>query len=227
MQVPLHYAPMQKLLGMLEPDPNKDRPTAISLPRMSFEIVNIIYDPERKIGSTQRITSPRTDATDSVSSRFAPAPYSIDFELNIIAKYSEDALKIWEQIAPFFKPDYTVSAELIEGFDPVDIPVILNGISFEDTYDGNFEERRAIIWTLTFTMKTYYFGGNTNKKVIKFANTQVFTPMDANTPFERVIVYPGLDANGNPTTDPNNAIDTANVSIDDNWAYICTIEDVT
>ena len=50
MTVPINYAPMQKLLARLEGDPNLDKP-AITLPRMSFEIMGMNYNPTRKVGS--------------------------------------------------------------------------------------------------------------------------------------------------------------------------------
>jgi hypothetical protein len=224
MTVPIHYAPMQKILARLEQDPNLDAP-AMTLPRMSFEIVNMLYDPERKLGSTQRL---RTGAIDvnSATTRFVPVPYNLEFELNIMTKYNEDGTKILEQILPFFRPEVTPTVQIVDGIDPMDIPIILNSVTKEDVYEGSFEERRALIWTLTFTMKGWFFGPTRDRKLIKFAEANVYTPLDSNTAFERVTVYPGLDANGDPTTDPNTAIDWALVSEDDDWATICIIEDL-
>ena len=225
MAVPIHYAPMQKILARLEQDPNLDAP-AMTLPRMSFEIVDITYDPERKLGATQRIRTSTSPDANTGSSVFSPVPYNIEFELNVMTKYNEDGMKIVEQILPYFRPDVVPTVQIIDGIDPMDLPIVLNNISREDVYEGTFEERRALIWTLTFTMKGWFFGPTTTRKLIKFAQADVYTPMDSNTAFQRVTVYPGLDANGNPTTDPNTAIDWASVSEDDDWAYICVIEDV-
>ena len=57
MIVPLSYAPFQKVLSRLNNDPDllNSRQTAIRLPRMSFEITSLNYDPARKIGSTQKM----------------------------------------------------------------------------------------------------------------------------------------------------------------------------
>jgi len=222
MQVPINYAPMQKLLARLEQDPELDAP-AITLPRMSFEIMNMAYNPDRKLTSLTRLTRGSASA-GSLTTQYAPVPYDIEFELNIMAKYNEDGMKILEQILPFFRPEVTPSVQLLEGFDPVDIPIVLNSVTKEDVYEGSFEERRALIWTLNFTMKAYFFGPTADKKIIKFVEANVYSSLETDTPFQRVTVQPGLTANGEPTTDVNNSIDWADISIDDDWAYIVTIE---
>lgn len=222
--VPIHYAPMQKLLARLEQDPELDAP-AITLPRMSFEIMNMTYNSDRKLTSLTRLTRGSADA-GALTSQYAPVPYDIEFELNIMAKYNEDGMKILEQILPFFRPEVTPSVQLIDGLDPVDIPIVLNSVTKEDVYEGTFEERRALIWTLNFTMKAYFFGPTADKKIIKFVEANVHSSLESDTPFQRVTVQPGLTANGEPTTDANNSIDWSLIDIDDNWAYIVTIEDL-
>ena len=51
MIVPLSYAPFQKVLSRVQQDPDllNSRATAIRLPRMSFEITSLAYDPARKL----------------------------------------------------------------------------------------------------------------------------------------------------------------------------------
>jgi len=105
---------------------------------------------------------------------FAPAPYDIEFQLNVMTKYNEDGTKIIEQILPFFKPDCTVSVKLIDELGTYfDIPIVLNSVSQEDTYEGDFESRRALIWTLNFTMKGYFFGPVSTKKQITFVDVDL------------------------------------------------------
>ena len=161
MIVPLSYAPFQKVLARLNTDPDllNSRQTAIRLPRMSFEITSLSYDPVRKIGSTQKMRKHAKAETDSSRNfLYSSVPYNIEFSLYIMTKYSEDATKIMEQILPFFTPDWTVSAKMIPDLDPIDIPIILNSVSTEDIYEGDFETRQSILYTLTFTLKGYYFG---------------------------------------------------------------------
>jgi len=232
-RVPIAYGPMQKFLARLEADPNLTNPTAMTLPRMSFEITNIVYDPERRLTGRLRNTKTSSANNNILINQFVPAPYNLDFTLSIMAKYAEDGTKIIEQILPFFKPEWTTSVKLIDTLDEYyDIPTILTSINNEEVYEGDFTQRRAVLWTLTFTMKGYFFGPVTNKKIIKFANTNFYaSPRDGNftsnsTPAERVKIYPGLTANGEPTTLANNTIDYTEINKDDDWAYIVIVEDV-
>lgn len=225
MKVPLNYGPMEKYLARTEQDPTFTAP-AITLPRMSFEIVSIDYDGERKL--TGMFGGKSNGSTPGVVGvQYAPAPYDLTFELNIMVKYSEDGLKIVEQILPYFKPAFTVSAKLVDDSDVLtDVPVILNSVSKEDSYEGSYEELRAIIWTLNFTLKGYYYGPTVEKKIIKFADVNFYTSMDATLPQEHITVQPGLTANGQPTTDITQTIPYANINFEDDWAHIVRIESV-
>lgn len=174
MKVPIHYAPMEKILARIEQDPGLNNPTGMTLPRMSFEIVNMNFAPERKLTSLTK--NRRVSDTNNVqSSQFVPAPYDIEFQLNVMTKHTEDGLKIIEQIMPFFKPDFTASVKLVDDMDLyVDVPIIMNNITMSDEYEGDFTTRRVLNWTLSFTIKGYYFGPVTTKKVIKFVETQTY-----------------------------------------------------
>ena len=141
MIVPLSYAPFQKVLARLNEDPDllNSRRTAIRLPRMSFEMVSVTYDPTRKIASTQKMRKSGKAETDSSRNfLYASVPYNIDFSLYIMTKYAEDATQLMEQILPFFTPDWTVSARMVPDLDPIDIPIVLNSVTTEDLYEGDF-----------------------------------------------------------------------------------------
>lgn len=223
MKVPLNYGPMEKYLARTQQDPNLTAP-AMTLPRMSFEIVNINYDGERKLSGLHSSVTGISGVNDKVAVQYSPAPYDLDFDLNIMVKYSEDGLKIVEQILPYFKPMYTVSAKMIDGVDSsVDIPIVLNTVNMQDTYDGSYEERRAIIWTLNFTLKGYYYGPTAQKKIIKFSEVNVHLN-DNTSPAEIIRTQPGLTANGQPTTSISQTIPYANINIDDDWTYIVRVE---
>jgi hypothetical protein len=181
MKVPINYAPMQKLLAKLEQDPNLNSPNAITLPRMSFEITGMNYSAERKLTSLTKQSNGSPLSGGGVNTMFTPAPYDIEFQLNIMTKYNEDGMKIIEQILPFFKPDCTVGVQMVEGMGYVDIPVVLNSVSQEDSYEADFQTRRALIWTLNFTMKGYFFSPTVAKKQIKFSNVNMFPSLVDNT----------------------------------------------
>jgi hypothetical protein len=196
MKVPIHYAPMQKILARIEGDPNLDQP-AMTLPRMSFEIVNLQYSPERKLTSLTKNVVNSTDPNIR-KTQFVPAPYDIEFQLNIMTKYAEDGTKILEQIIPFFKPDVTVSVRLIDELDLfLDVPIILNSVTMDDSYEGEFLTRRSMTWTLSFTVRGYFFGPVESKKIIKFVESNV-NDLDGNT-FSTLTAQPGLTADGQPT----------------------------
>lgn len=225
MTIPVNYGPIQKFLARLEQDPSLTAPQ-ITLPRMTFEITGMTYDPVRNLTPMNKYAKNMTTNDASFNASYTPAPYNITFQLNIMTKFQEDGTKIVEQILPFFKPDFTPTVKLLDDLDLYfDIPIVLDNISMEDTYEGSYEQRRALIWTLTFTMKAYYFGPVTQKKIIKFATVNAYPDMDANTPYQIVTVQPGLTANGLPTTNINNTVPYANINFEDNWDYIVQIED--
>ena len=202
MIVPLSYAPFQKVLSRLNEDPDLLNSTrqAVRLPRMSFEITSLSYDPSRKIGSTQKMRkSAKAETESSRNFLYSSVPYNVEFSLYIMTKYSEDATKILEQIIPFFTPDWTVTAKMVPDLDPIDIPIVLNSVTTEDLYEGDYETRQSILYTLTFTLKGWYFGPERKQKVIKFIDVGLATDTASNSPLrEAVRIRPGLDANGNP-----------------------------
>lgn len=225
MTVPVNYGPMQKFLARLEQNPDLKAPQ-ITLPRITFEITGMRYDSSRSLTPAKRHSKPIADNDASYNTQFTPTPYNISFELNIMTKFQEDGTKIIEQILPFFKPDYVPAVKLIDNIDIIfDIPIVLDSINLQDTYEGSFEERRVLTWTLQFTMKAYYFGPVTQKKVIKFSKSNLYSNLTANTPFEYITAQPGLTANGQPTTNINETIPYSNINFDDDWAYITRIED--
>ena len=158
-KVPLAYGPSQKFLARLQQSANLNKPVQMTLPRMSFEFDGLSYDPTRKVTSTQTIiTSSSTDKTQE-KKVFMPVPYNMSFELNVMCKLNEDALQIIEQILPNFQPAYTMSVNLVSEIgEKRDVPIILDSITMNDDYEGDFSTRRALIYTLRFTAKTYLFG---------------------------------------------------------------------
>jgi hypothetical protein len=236
LKVPLSYAAKEKMLAKLENDPNIDRQTAISLPRMSFEMTGISYDQSRKLNTLGRVSARDATNPNKVKYQYNPVPYNFDFKLSIYVKNAEDGTKILEQILPFFTPDWTATIALIPEMNVnMDIPVILDRVSVEDSYEGKFEERRALIWTLDFTVKGYIYGPVKKSSIIKFANTSFYLPDNSitdisqavgSTPNGRVTVAPGLDANGNPTSNASISIDRNLIEASDDFGYITNISGI-
>ena len=181
MKVPLAYGPKQKALTLLAQNPNQTKSTAISLPRIGFEKRSISYDPERKQNRMHKLKV--ANGADKAKTQYMPVPYNLTFELFIMAKNSEDALEIVEQILPYFQPEYTVTINDNNEMDGTrDIPIVLDDISYEDTYEGDFVTRRAIMWTLTFTAKFFLYGPVTDEKIVKQVQVDQYTDMPVNSP---------------------------------------------
>ena len=159
-KVPLAYGPTQKFLARLEQSPDLNKSTSITLPRMSFEFTGMTYDPSRKVSTTQQfVVQDPNSSSPSEKKAYMPVPYNMQFELAIMAKLNDDALQIVEQILPYFQPSFNVTVNLVDSIkEKRDVPVILENITMQDDYEGNFDTRRVLYYTLRFTAKTYLFG---------------------------------------------------------------------
>tara|TARA_B100001250_G_scaffold375211_1_gene362608 strand:- start:344 stop:1186 length:843 start_codon:yes stop_codon:yes gene_type:complete len=180
-KVPIAYGPRQKFLARIQQQPELNKAIAISLPRMSFEMTSITYDPSRKSGITQTFKAKDGKKFKKV---FMPVPYNLGFQLNILTKLQDDSLQILEQILPFFQPGYTLTVDLVNSIgEKRDIPLILNGISYSDDYEGNFDTRRALIYTLDFTAKSYMFGpiADTTDGLIRKVQVDYYSDTDTRT----------------------------------------------
>ena len=174
-KVPLAYGPTQKFLARLDQAPNLSQATQISLPRMSFEFTGMTYDSSRKVTTTQTIAVKNPDDGTDIKKVFMPVPYNMQFELAIMCKLNDDALQIVEQILPYFQPQYNLTINLVSLInEKKDVPVVLENITMQDEYEGDFTSRRVLYYTLRFTAKTYLFGPVTSasKDIIKTASVR-------------------------------------------------------
>ena len=209
-KVPVAYGPRQKFLARIQQQPELNKATQITLPRMSFEITNISYDSSRKAGITQTFKAPNKDNNDKLTKVFMPVPYNLGFELNILVKLQDDGLQILEQILPFFQPAFTLSIDLVKSIgEKRDVPMVLNNISQQDDYEGDFSTRRALIYTLSFTAKTFMFGhiSNTPEGLIRKVQLDYYSDSDTRTAkrVQRYTVAPKAKKDYNE----DNVIDTA------------------
>jgi len=189
-KVPLAYGPTQKFLARLEQVPDLNRPVQITLPRMSFELNGLSYDPARKSTTTQTFLKGVKGDKSTIAKTFLPVPYNLDFELSIFTKLNDDMLQIVEQILPYFQPAYTVSVDLVDTIgEKRDIPIVLNSITTSDDYESDFSTRRALIYTMRFTAKTYMFGPvntDVSKDIIKKASIGYVAGSKTTTPVREV-----------------------------------------
>jgi hypothetical protein len=210
-KVPLAYSPIQKFLARIEQQPDLNKPVQITLPRMAFEMVSIEYDPTRKSNITQ--TFKASDGTN-LKQVYLPVPYNIGFELNILSKLNDDALQIVEQILPYFQPSFNLTVNLISSIgEKRDMPVILNSVSFQDDYEGDFSTRRALIYTLQFTVKAYLFGpiADTTDGLIRKVQVDTYSSTD--------VAIAKREMRYTVTPDPIDAAPTDDFGFNEHWDY--------
>jgi len=164
-KIPLSYGPKDKMLVRISQDPSLNPKVALTVPRMGFELTSMTYDGARKLNTMGRNVK---KGTTGLKKQFNPVPYNWDFSLYVFVKNAEDGTQILEQILPFFTPDFTVTMTLVSGMTvKMDIPLVLNSVTSEDSYEGDFATRRSIIWTLSFLMKGFLYPSVTdNAKII-------------------------------------------------------------
>ena len=163
-RVPLAYAPREKYLARIQADPDlrEGQRVALKLPRLSFEITSISYDPGRKIPKLNRFSVQKKGQSnrDLRGSLYSPVPYIISFQLNAFTKTQDDALQIVEQIIPYFAPQYTLTIKPFTEYPNIkeDVPITIQGVNFQDDFEGPLEQRRTIIYSMDFTMNINFYG---------------------------------------------------------------------
>ena len=183
MKVPLAYGPKQKFLARINQIGLNKTSVQITLPRISFEIQGFNYDATRKVSPTQKVR--KTQADKSVKQSFMPVPYNLNFELAIMAKNQDDGLQILEQILPVFQPSFNITMNLVDVLgEKRDYPITLTSIDYEDVYEGDFDTRRTLVYTLQFVAKTYLYGPVTDSSVVKKVQVDYSTKLDKTAPRE-------------------------------------------
>jgi len=174
---------------------------------MGFELTGVTYDPSRRISLVQQNRS--LTSSSSANAQYAPSPYNIGVTLYIYSKNQDDGLQIIEQILPYFNPDYNLTLNAVPELDiKNDLPVLLDNISYEDDYEDSFLQRRAIIWTLSFTIKLNFFGPISKQGVIRSATVNTFSDRELSNASQRY----------NVTTSPSDALNT------DDFNFVETFE---
>jgi len=228
-RVPLTYAPKNKLLLRADQDPDNLKTAAVELPHMAFEVTSdFIYDSSRKLPPLERYV--HLDPTDSNKFRrqYVAVPYNLHFNLYVYINHISDGAKIVEQILPFFTPDWTLNIEFIpETKLAFDVPVVLQNVSMDDDHwDGSFTQRRVLVWTLSFVMKTYFLGPIKSKPIIKFAYERfVIDPAGSEEISNGDIlaqaqVHPGMLANGSPTSNSSLTVDPNTIYATNTYGYV-------
>jgi hypothetical protein len=249
--VPVAYGPKEKFLARLADDPGLDRTVAITLPRVGFEMQQLIYAPTRKLSTVQRMVH-KSDTADGnvLKTTWGPVPYDINFLLSIFVKNADDGTQIMEQILPYFRPEWTVQMKLVPEMSIIhDVPVVLQGVTVEDAYEGDFDTRRSLVWNLDFMMKGYLYGPVSKSGTIKRTIIDLYTPpkpaATQNSPAggfvaansqskftdtelgamekgERIVITPAMISNTSgtfPTTNSAASVSTDSINANSNYGY--------
>lgn len=216
-KVPVSYGSKEKHLARVKLRENTNESVAITLPRIGFVITGVVFDSARSKNKRNQFVYFDPGSPNSKYLTRMAVPYNISFELAVITKKAEEASKIVEQILPFFQPDFNVTIKFpFDGDESqesttisLDVPVVLDDVSPDDNYEGDFESRRAITWTFTFSMKAWFFGPTTSVSVIK----KVI--VDLTRQNERI--------EGIPTVEGKTLDEILKT---DDWEYVTTISDI-
>jgi len=182
--VPIVYAQKEKFFSRIKGDPNLTKDIQVSLPRMSFEIVGVDYDPTRKQNSLIRNVNQATATSTTQKAQYMGVPYNYEFSLSIYVRNIEDGWQIVEQILPIFNPDYTLTLDLVSIMGiKKDIPVLLNSVSYSVDSEGAYNEdtTRIVTFDLTFTVRAMLFGPISDSKIITKANTNIYGTFNSGT----------------------------------------------
>lgn len=179
-KVPIAYGPKQKFITRLESsDPNLIHNIEQYLPRIGFEMTGIAYDAQRKLSTMQKTVKFSTVVSD-LKYRYEKVPYIVSFALHIIAKNTEDALQILEQIVPYFTPEFNITFNSMGMVDTkIDVPISIGAISINENYEGDFEERKVFVITIAFDAKINLIGPIKDTGIIL---TSIVNFLDYNPP---------------------------------------------
>ena len=180
LRVPLAYSPKAKFLARIAAQPNSfEQSFQTFLPRLGFEMISLTYDPNRRVSLVQQNRALNGSSTSTLNAQYAPSPYNVSMVLYAYVKNQDDGLQIIEQIMPYFNPDFNLTINAVPALNiKNDLPIILDSINYEDEYEGDFTARRAIIWTLNFTLKLNFYGPINAQSLIRTATINSFNNPD-------------------------------------------------
>ncbi len=183
--VPLLYGGKEKYVSRLEGDPELDKKVQITLPVMSYEMIDMSYDAGRKLSNYFQNTG--ESGNNTKLSLYNPVPFNFNFSLYAYVRNFEDGAQLMEKILPYFTPGYTVNVNLIPEMSIVrQMPIVLNDVKHEIDYEGGYDTNvRRIIWTLDFTVKGYLYGPIRESKIVRTSITNI---LDDNSLYDKNVI---------------------------------------
>ena len=162
-KVPITFSSKEKFLKRLQNNSSiTDKvKTQINLPYISFEIVNIIYDPSRKRNKLLTSTNSEVDSNGeiiSTSKTFSETPIAINFNIYFYSRSLDEVFQIVEQILPYFNPEFNIRINFNEVFKNVNVPISYREFRLLDDHEGSFGNRRTVIGVMSFLASSFIFG---------------------------------------------------------------------
>ncbi len=169
--VPIRYAPKENYMSRMNGE-TQSQPVQITLPTMSFDLVDMNYTSERQ---QIPITRHMNRSGNVTYNQFTGVPYDFEFELYVYTRNIDDALQIKEQIVPRFTPDYNLSFNPIPQMAyTIDVPFILKKVTWDIEYENDFSTTRNVVYTFSFTAKGYFWGPTQESKLIRKAHANIY-----------------------------------------------------
>lgn len=218
-EVPLEYGPKERWLTHLVQDPDYTRGVGQVVPRMSYEMTSLDYDTTRKLNTLDKLKF-NSNQAHKLAKLYVGVPYVMKIQLSVLVKLQQDGMQIVEQILPFFTPDYTIAVRPLDGYpDLIDqVPIVLQSVSHSDNYEDDFIKRRAVIWTLDFAMKVFFYGPIKDTKRIEEVIVNLYNSSyeDLSAPTTDALPKVVIDVQADPPTQdvsPNTTEITSNTTI--------------
>jgi len=153
---------------------------------MSFEMIDIRYAPDRKVGVNGAYAM--GNIAGNRGKIYPPTPYDVIFNVYALTKDQNDALQIIEQIIPYFQPYLSLTYEILPEYQiSKDVPITMQSYQIEDAFEGSPEDVRTVNQIFTFAAQLDFFGPMiTNSSIIKdvIANIGYEYQKPANTKIE-------------------------------------------
>tara|TARA_R110002012_G_scaffold204050_1_gene373612 strand:- start:16816 stop:17556 length:741 start_codon:yes stop_codon:yes gene_type:complete len=171
LRVPLSYGPKEKFIQRIRELSSISDEVRLqtTMPRLAFELLGLTYDPTRKANKLRKTTS-----QGSGRFSYSEVPYIASFGLYTFTRNINENLQVLEQILPYFQPEFVITLNINDVNKKVDIPIVLNGLSVTEDYEGGFDTRRSVNTVFQFSAKTYVYGPIKTKPVITEANANMF-----------------------------------------------------
>lgn len=178
-RVPLSYTGKEKFIRRLEEASSISNNVKLEtmLPRLAFEMVQLQYDPSRKINKVNKKFKSVGSGENTVYYQgFTEVPYNIRFDLHCFTRNVDDNLQVVEQILPYFSPEFIVTLKMNNLDTEIDVPIILTSTNFVGSAEGDFLTRRAVISSMSFTAKAHIFGRilESGSGIIKEVDVNIF-----------------------------------------------------